>query len=333
MKKIILIVTALIIIAAILLAIPILKDVNGSSSGEDVTITIESGATLSEIADTLKENGVIRYPAFFKMFSKSRYEDYKFGEYIINTGASYEQIAEKISSTKNDATKITIPEGTEIYKIEGILSQKGIESDFLNTANDIYQNEKDNYDFLKNLPERDNPLEGYLFPDTYNLSKENTAENLIHSMLNEFENKWKDEYDKQAKKLNMTQDEIIILASVIEREAASAEEMPKVSSVFHNRLSSKDYPYLQSCATVQYILKERKAVLSEADTKIKSPYNTYINKGLPVGPICSPGEEAIRAALYPDDTDYYFFVLGKDGKTIFSKTYQEHQQAMRENGL
>lgn len=333
MKKIILIVTALIIIAAILLAIPILKDVNGSSSGEDVTITIESGATLSEIADTLKENGVIWYPAFFKMFSKSRYEDYKFGEYIINTGASYEQIAEKISSTKNDATKITIPEGTEIYKIEGILSQKGIESDFLNTANDIYQTEKDKYDFLKNLPERDNPLEGYLFPDTYNLSKENTAENLIHSMLNEFENKWKDEYDKQAKKLNMTQDEIIILASVIEREAASAEEMPKVSSVFHNRLGSKDYPYLQSCATVQYILKERKAVLSEADTKIKSPYNTYINKGLPVGPICSPGEEAIRAALYPDDTDYYFFVLGKDGKTIFSKTYQEHQQAMRENGL
>lgn len=333
MKKIILIVTALIIIAGILLAIPILKDVNGSSSGEDVTITIKSGATLSEIAGTLKENGVIQYPAFFKMFSKSRYENYKFGEYIINTGASYEQIAEKISSTKNDATKITIPEGTEIYKIEGILSQKGIESDFLNTANDIYQNEKNKYDFLKNLPERDNPLEGYLFPDTYNLSKENTAENLIHSMLNEFENKWKDEYDKQAKKLNMTQDEIIILASVIEREAASAEEMPKVSSVFHNRLGSKDYPYLQSCATVQYILKERKAVLSEADTKIKSPYNTYINKGLPVGPICSPGEEAIRAALYPDDTDYYFFVLGKDGKTIFSKTYQEHQQAMRENGL
>ena len=109
MKKIILIVTALIIIAAILLAIPILKDVNGSSSGEDVTITIESGATLSEIADTLKENGVIRYPAFFKMFSKSRYEDYKFGEYIINTGASYEQIAERYPVPKMTRPKSRFP--------------------------------------------------------------------------------------------------------------------------------------------------------------------------------------------------------------------------------
>lgn len=333
MKKILLIIIAAIIIAGILIAIPIIKDVNGSKSGEDVTITIESGATLSEIADTLKENGVINYPAFFKMFSKSRYENYKFGEYIINTGASYEQIAEKISSTQNDATKITIPEGTEIYKIGEILEQKEIHSDFLNIATEIYQNEKENYSFLKNLPDRENPLEGYLFPNTYNLSKENTAGSLIYSMLNEFENKWKEEYDQQAEKLGMTQDEIIILASIIEREAASSDEMPRVSSVFHNRLNSDDYPYLQSCATVQYILKERKAVLSEADTRIDSPYNTYINKGLPVGPICSPGEDAILAALYPEDTDYYFFVLGKDGKTIFSETYQEHQRAMEENGL
>ena len=119
---------------------------------------------------------------------------------------------------------------------------------------------------------------------------------------------------------------MVTLASIVEREGASVEEFKTVSGVFHNRLKRK--MKLQSCATVQYILKERKPVLSNADTQIKSPYNTYLNAGLPVGPIAAPGAAAIWAALYPEDTDYLYFVL-KDGKHIFSRTYEEHKRAER----
>ena len=123
----------------------------------------------------------------------------------------------------------------------------------------------------------------------------------------------------------MTIDEVITLASIIEREAAGDEDRGKVSSVFHNRLDSKELPYLQSCATVQYILQERKSVLSIADTKIDSPYNTYLYKGLPPGPIAAPGLASIKAALYPEDTDYYYFVVNADGKHLFAKTLKEHE--------
>ena len=115
-------------------------------------------------------------------------------------------------------------------------------------------------------------------------------------------------YKEDIKNSDMTMDEVITLASIIEREAQGDHDRKLVSSVFHNRIKSPDYPYLQSCATVQYVLKERKPVLSIADTQIDSPYNTYINKGLPIGPIASPGEESIEAALHPEESNYLFFV-------------------------
>lgn len=118
--------------------------------------------------------------------------------------------------------------------------------------------------------------------------------------------------------------DVVTLASIIEREGASTEEFKTVSSVFHNRLKNK--MRLESCATVQYVLGERKEILSTADTRIKSPYNTYLNFGLPVGPIASPGAAAMEAALYPADTDYLYFRLN-NGQHVFSKTYREHMQA------
>ncbi|MEG2571031.1 MAG: endolytic transglycosylase MltG, partial [Clostridia bacterium] len=134
----------------------------------------------------------------------------------------------------------------------------------------------------------------------------------------------------RAKELGMTTSEIITLASIIEREATSTDK-ELVSSVFHNRLRSGRYQYLQSCATVQYALGERKARLSIEDTKVTSPYNTYQNKGLPPGPIASPGNESIEAALYPAESDYMFFALLKDGTHKFSKTYDEHMKSENVN--
>lgn len=123
-------------------------------------------------------------------------------------------------------------------------------------------------------------------------------------------------------------DEIVTMASLVEREAANDSERGKVASVFYNRLEKG--MTLSSCATVQYILKERKTILSTSDTKIKSDYNTYINKGLPVGPIASPGEKSVRAALYPEKTDYLYFAAKADGSAnVFSKTGEEHMETVK----
>ena len=128
----------------------------------------------------------------------------------------------------------------------------------------------------------------------------------------------------------MTDYEVITLASIIEREAATVAEQPKVGGVFRNRID--DGMKLQSCATVQYILEERKSVLSVSDTQIDSPYNTYLYSGLPAGPVASPGKSAIEAALYPEQHDYYYFVAKADGSAhIFSRTFEEHERAMAEN--
>ena len=134
----------------------------------------------------------------------------------------------------------------------------------------------------------------------------------------------------RAKELGMSIHDVITLASVIEREAANEAEHKKVAGVFYNRI--KDGMKLQSCATVQYILKERKPVLTIADTEINSPYNTYLNEGLPPGPIASPGKSAIDAALWPEEHDYYYFVAKADGNGhVFSKTFAEHQKAVSQN--
>jgi len=144
-------------------------------------------------------------------------------------------------------------------------------------------------------------------------------------MLSRFDTIFNDEYKKRAEELKMSIDEVITLASIIEREAKLEKDRKIISSVFHNRLKNK--MLLQSCATIQYILKERKEVLLYKDLEVKSPYNTYKNPGLPPGPIASPGLKSIEAALYPDDTDYLYFFALNDGSHVFSKTFKEHIQA------
>jgi UPF0755 protein len=200
---------------------------------------------------------------------------------------------------------------------------------------------KYNYDFvksIKNVNNREFKLEGYLFPDTYEFAMNADEKTIVNVMLENFNNKLTKEQYKRAKELGMSMDEIITLASIIEREANNTKDRRLVSAVFHRRLKSRDLNSLESCATIQYIFlnKEGKVhqKLTYADTRIDDPYNTYIHPGLPPGPICSPGMDSINAALYPDeDTDYMFFIAGPGGTTKFSKTYAEHKKAMREYGL
>ncbi len=302
---------------------------------EMTEVEVKEGARTAEIAQTLKEKELISYPTFFRVVSRLGGHDgeFKQGVFLVPNHAGYEMIFDILtdgSRARQDAVKVTIPEGFELRQIADRLVEAGLvdRTVFMN----LVENGDFDFAFLRDIPKRENRLEGYLFPDTYLFSKENSEEDIIRTMLSQFERLvYTEENIKRAKELGYSMDEIVTLASIVEREALGDEDRRDVSAVFHNRLNSSSYPYLQSCATVQYILKERKPVLSIADTKIESPYNTYRNKGLPVGPIASPGVQAVEAALHPSDSDALFFVLGSDGKHHFSKTFDEHKQ--NKNGM
>jgi len=299
-------------------------------NAKDIQIEIPEGAYLSEIANILYKKGIIKYPDKFIEFAieEGNSNKYKYGAFYLNVNMSYEEISKKLQEVGEalNSVKITIPEGYELRQIIDICVENGIgtKEGFNNTI----LNTKFDYWFLEGLTVSDVYLEGYLFPATYTISKDATEEAVLKQMLDKFNSIFTEDMKNKARELNMSVHEIVILASVVEREAANDTERDIVASVFYNRLNSKTYPYLESCATVQYILKERKEILSNEDTNIDSPYNTYKNPGLPIGPIASPGLESIKATLEPAKTDYLFFVLGNDGKHVFSKTYNQHLSAI-----
>ena len=330
-KWLILFIAAVLLIGVSVYAGIVLSDSKGINLASDTEITVDSGDGSAAVAQKLYNKGIIKYPFIFRMQSKLGGYDGKYlpGNAVITDGMSYNDILKLMISTIRNDKKITIPEGFTIAQIKARLSEEGLinEAEFDKALN------PDDYDyrFLKNLPERKNKLEGYLFPSTYFISEEMSEHEIIDMMLREFDTQFKAEYYDRAEQMNLTVDQVITMASIIQGETDSETERAKVAGVFYNRLNSD--MNLQSCATVQYILGERKAVLSVADTQINSPYNTYINSGFPIGPICNPETACIEAALYPEETDAFYFVQGSDGKHIFSKTYEEHEKAMKENNV
>ena len=289
-----------------------------------VTFEIPAGSSTNSIADVLYENKLIKSKFVFKLNSKRQNLDgtYKAGTYRINGNLSMSEIMIELNegNVLKNVVKFTVPEGYDIKRLTELLESKGL----INKENflDVVANGDFDYKFLKGLDNNEARLEGFLFPDTYEVYANATEEDIITKMLNRFDELFIDEYYDEAEKMGMTINEVIALASIIEREGLIDSERSTISSVFHNRLEIG--MALQSCATVQYILGEQKAVLSTADTRIKSDYNTYLNPGLPPGPIASPGIESIKAALNPKSTSYFYFLAKGDGSHVFSKTYDEH---------
>lgn len=315
-----------IVVAAVIVCANILSDVTGADIKEPVTAVIPQGAGVSAAVKTLKEAGAVKHPLIMKALSRGA--SVQPGPVTVNPGMSYAEIAEALGEKNRGVTKVVIPEGYEVRQIIDAFVKQGVDRDEMTAA----VNSRDyDFDFIKEIPERENPLEGYLFPDTYHITEHDSARDIVKMMLAEFDKQYDNAFRAQAKGLGRSMDEIVTLASIIERETDNSEERAKVAGVFYNRL--KKNMKLQSCATVQYILKERKANLSVEDTRIKSPYNTYVNAGLPKGPIASPGRDCILAALYPETTTALYFVMGKDGKHVFSDTYEQHLAAKREAGL
>lgn len=297
----------------------------------EIEIEIPAGSSSKKIASILKDEGLIRNELVFQIGVKKNKAagKLKAGAYSLNTGMDINDIISQLSKggKNKNVLKITIPEGYEIRQMAEKLAEKGIidKEEFLKLAASKEYFEED-YPFLNQLDEGYS-LEGYLFPSTYELYPDSTEDEIIRKMLSKFEEVYEKYIKENMDDVDLSLNEIITLASIIEREAKREDERELISAVFHNRLEQG--MLLQSCATVQYILGERKEVLSNKDTQIESEYNTYIHEGLPPAPIASPGEGSIVAAIQPAKEDYLYFRTKEDGTGAhtFSKTYKEHLNA------
>lgn len=314
---------------------------------EVVTVTVSENDTMAQISKNLKDKGLIDYRWLFNLYCMASNADEKIdpGTYELNTLFDYHAIVYAMMETsENRATvEVTVPEGYEAEDIFKMLAENGVCSEeALREAAAQYEFD---FWFLEGLEYGDfRRLEGYLFPDTYEFYVDDTPENVLSRFLKNFDNKLTEELQAELAELNaqlrqqklaegfadteivdLTLHDIIIVASLVEKETTGDAESGKIASVIYNRLCSRVYPCLNIDATIQYVLPERKDILTNADKAVISPYNTYTNAGLPVGPIANPGMSSIRAALYPVDTDYYFYALNPAGGHYFSVDVYEHQ--------
>jgi len=325
MKNVIKVIILLIIVLGLGAYLAIMS-FNNPLNSEDTTyktITIEQGLSTTGIAETLKEEGIINSVKNFKILSKLNGYDgeYQAGTYSLSPSMTPTEIGSVIVTGRVETYAFTIPEGLTIYQVADKLSEEGLIN--RDTFVTLLEEGDFQFDFLETAQDNENRLEGFLFPDTYKIAYGASEEQIITTMLNQFDLIFTDEYKARADELGMTINEVITVASIVERECKHEEDRPRVASVIYNRLK-KGMP-LQMCSTVQYILGEQKTRLSTADTQIESPYNTYVNNGLPPGPIGSPGFSAIVAALYPANTDYLYFVVSEklDGTHNFSSEYND----------
>jgi len=228
---------------------------------------------------------------------------------------------ERLALTAKVEKNITIIPGWNIKQIDAYLKETGVSSD-KKVSSFMVKDYSADYTFLSSASPKAT-LEGYLFPDTYRVYDTATADEAVRKMLNNFGNKVTDTMLLDIKKSGKSLDDIIIMASIVEKEVTSNTDMKIVAGIFWNRIKSGQA--LESCATLAYILGKQKVQYSYEDTRTDSPYNTYLNRGLPPGPIASPSLNAIMSAIYPTDTNYNYFLTRSDtGATVFSSTYAEH---------
>lgn len=296
--------------------------------GKEINFTVKKGETAKEIIGRLKKEGMIKSKLFFELYVYFKKLENKFraGEYKLRFGTGVRELAKILTSGGGLAeTEITIIEGWGIKDIGLYLEKEGLmaKNDFLAAAKNIGPQWLEKHDFLKDKPSEAD-LEGYLFPDTYRIFKDEDAVQIIKKMLDNFNRKLdiglKEEIKKQGKSIF----EILTMASLIEKESREDKDRKIVADIFYKRLKAGQP--LESCATINYILGKNKRRLSFEDTRIKSSYNTYLNLGLPPGPICNPSLSAIKAAVYPQETDYWYFLSPDDGSIIYSKTFEEHNK-------
>lgn len=293
-----------------------------------VIIEVSKKSTLSEVAKTLAENGVIENETAFRWLGRltRRGARLRQGEYSVSASLSPAQIFEILSSGKSIAHSLTITEGSNLYEIAAEIEEKGIGEK--SRVIEICKNRAKLKEFGIDEPDAVS-FEGFLFPDTYAYNKFSKPEELLHQMVRKALSLWGEKERLRAQEIGMSRYQVLTLASIIEKETGARSERPLISGVFHNRLRIR--MRLQSDPTTIYGIWERySGNLHRSDLLEATPYNTYAISALPIGPIGNPGRESIQAALYPAQTEALFFVSRNDGTHVFSKSLADHNRAVRD---
>ncbi len=289
---------------------------------EKIILDIPMGSSIFQIGRILEEKGLIKNRDSFVwyVYLTGRKERLKAGHYSFDGSISFHRLVKELETGRPIIYKITIPEGYTAGEIGLLLSRRGLID--LNKFQELLHDKV----FLNSQLTNFSPStgEGFLFPDTYEIAQGASEEEILRVFFRRFRQVWA-EISSEATTNDLSPLESVILASVVEKEAKVEEERPVIAGVFLNRLQKGRL--LQSCATVQYALGERKQRLLYEDLEIDSPYNTYRYKGLPPSPISNPGRASLAAVLHPTKTDYLYFVAKTDGSHVFSRTYREHLKA------
>lgn len=306
------------------LYVSVLTPLNPADQRE-ISVEISPGLTFKEICHLLEEKGVIRRARSLDLLARLRrapVEKISAGEYLLSASMDPRAILAKLVSGQVLDRIITVPEGMSIREIGNVVEKAGLisKADFDRATKDP--------GLLARAGVASSSFEGYLFPDTYKLSRPITPDRVVWLMFENGEKHWPPEFTAQADTMRLTRHDILTLASIIEKESSKKlEEQPVIASVFHNRL--KAGMKLQSDPTVIYGLKDFNGNLTKEDLMNPHSFNTYVNYGLPPGPICNPGDGAIKAALFPASTPYLYFAADGSGGHVFSTTLTEHNENVR----
>ncbi len=297
------------------------------SDDQPIVVSIIPGQSFSRLATELKQKNVITHLLRFKILARLVGDDkrVKAGEYELTATMNPLEVLDTFVNGKVMLHKLTIPEGFNIDQIAAEVASAGLgdEDSFKKWVTDPVN--------VKSLDLQGPTMEGYLFPDTYFFPKGVSAQTIATKMVSHFNKTFTDQWRQHARELHFTVHEIVTLASIIEKETGAPAERPLIASVFHNRLKKK--MRLESDPTVIYGIENFDGNITRRHLSTATPYNTYVIRGLPPGPIANPGLKAIEAALYPAKTDYLFFVSKKDGTHHFSSTIKEHNRAVRKYQL
>lgn len=290
---------------------------------ESVWVVLPEDASIEEMGDSLEANGVIRSARALRWYAKmaGQYDSVKGGVYEFEPDTPLAMVVEELVKGRPPMTHVVIPAGANLFEVAGMLQRE------LAIPIDTVVAAASDSSLRASVGARGETIEGYLYPGAYWVETHGAPVDILRTFVDGFEKRWLPQWSYRADSLGFSRDEVVTLASIIEGEVRHSEDREWVSSVYHNRLESN--MRLQADPTVVYALGERRRLYNR-DYRVDSPYNTYRVSGLPPHPINQPTVESIEAALYPTDSEFYFFVAGEDGKHVFSRSYREHLSTIRE---
>tara|TARA_Y100001970_G_C14238771_1_gene863568 strand:+ start:1269 stop:2336 length:1068 start_codon:yes stop_codon:yes gene_type:complete len=297
--------------------------IKSNSLKESTIILIPRGSTFEKVTANIREKGLLPYPKLYDYLAKKlkAYSRIQSGEFAINHSLNTHQLLKVLISGKSILHRITIPEGINFYEIADRLHEANLAS------KEVLLSLKHDPVLIKKtgVPEASS-LEGFLFPETYFFSRVETERQILSAMIAQYRKVFNSNFRNRAEEIGMKEYEILILASIVEKETGFGSERPLISSVFHNRLKRK--MRLDSDPTVIYGLKNFDGNLTRKHLRTPTPYNTYTIYGLPPTPISNPGAESLKSTLYPAKNKFLYFVAKGDGSSKFSKTLREHNKAV-----